>query len=89
MDESALKFKLNEYKMLRQKMAELQNHLEQVEDSIKSFLGDQEEWTVDGIQVKWTRYIARRFDVSAFKKEHAAIYEQYVRQMESRRFSVT
>ena len=36
MDESALKFKLNEYKMLRQKMAELQNHLEQVEDSIKS-----------------------------------------------------
>lgn len=51
-------------------------------------MGDQEEMSVEGFKVRWTRYQSTRFDSKTFKAEHAAMYEQYTKTTEARRFTV-
>lgn len=88
MSHNELKTKLHDYQELRKMMHELQDELAGIEESIKAHMGEKEEISVDGIKVKWTRYTSRRFDSGTFKKEHAAMYEQYTKATESRRFSI-
>ena len=58
------------------------------EDKIKAHMGDKEEISVEGVKVKWTKYNTTRFDTKSFKAEHAAMYAQYAKASEARRFSV-
>ena len=88
MSHDELKSKLQEYKSLKEMLNELKDTLTAIEDDIKAIMGEQEELSVDGIKVKYTHYTAKRFDSSTFKKEHQAMYEQYIKATEARRFQI-
>lgn len=88
MSHNELKSKLQEYKSLKEMLNELKDTLTAIEDDIKAIMGEQEELSVDGIKVKYTHYTAKRFDSPTFKKEHQAMYEQYIKATEARRFQI-
>ena len=46
------------------------------------------EMLVDVFKVRWTKVLSKRFDTAAFKATHAELYGQYVKEVETRRFSV-
>ena len=46
------------------------------------------EMLVDVFKVRWSKVLSRRFDTTAFKATHADLYGQYVKEVETRRFSV-
>lgn len=79
---------LTEYKDLKTFMNEVQDNISAIEDKIKAHMGDKEEISVEGVKVKWTKYNTTRFDTKSFKAEHAAMYAQYAKASEARRFSV-
>jgi predicted phage-related endonuclease len=80
--------KVKEYADMRKMMNELQDLMDGLEQEIKAAMGDSEEMSVEGIKVKWTRYTTSRFDSKTFKAEHGAMYEQYVKTSQARRFQV-
>ena len=46
------------------------------------------EMLVDVFKVRWTKVLSRRFDTTAFKAKYSELYEQHVKEVETRRFSV-
>lgn len=88
MSTSELRTRLNEYREYKAMMNELQDAMSAIGDAIKSYMGEQEELNVEGVKVRWTRYQSTRFDSKTFKAEHAAMYEQYTKTTEARRFTV-
>ena len=89
MEEKELHQKLEAYKEAKARIREWEAALTAIEEEIKAYMGEKEELTVEGIQVRWTPYTASRFDTTAFKKEHKSLYEAYLKTATSRRFSVT
>lgn len=83
-----IKEKVKEYADLKKMMAELSDLMDGLEREIKDAMGDSEEMSVEGIKVKWTHYTTSRFDSKTFKAEHAAMYEQYTKTTQARRFQV-
>ena len=88
MSENDLRNKAREYKELKEMMNELKDAMAAIEDDIKAYMGDQEEISVAGVKVRYTHYKASRFDSKSFKEEHPAMYEQYTKTTQARRFSV-
>ena len=50
---------------------------------------DTEEMDVDVFKIRYKTVKSSRFDTTAFKSTHKELYEQYVKQTESRRFTVS
>ena len=88
MSTNELKSRLNEYREYKALLNELQDAIAALEDDIKAYMGEQEEISVEGINVRWKRYELKRFDSKTFKADHAAMYEQYIKTTEARRLSV-
>lgn len=88
MSTNELKARLDEYREYKALLNELQDTIAALEDDIKAYMGDQEEINVAGVKVHWKRYELKRFDSKTFKAEHAAMYEQYIKITDARRFSV-
>lgn len=83
----------NELASKVRELKELKTFAEQIaaiEDAIKAEMTAQntEEMTVDVFKIRWTTVKNNRFDTTAFKKTHAALYEQYTKITETRRFSI-
>lgn len=78
-----------DYKSLKRTVTELEEKLKAVEDEIKAYMGEQEELTVDGYTVRWKKFQQSRFDTTEFRNQHTALYEQFVKQSEIRRFTIT
>ena len=49
---------------------------------------DTEELIAGRFIVRWTPVLSNRFDTAAFKKQHNDLYQQYSKQVSSKRFSV-
>jgi len=43
---------------------------------------------VDVFKIRWKVVKSSRFDTAAFKTTHAELYKQYLKEIESRRFTV-
>ena len=86
---SELRKSLEDYRELKTRIAELQEAADAIEAAVKEHMGEDEELCVEGIRVHWTRYTENRFDTATFRREHPAMYENYIRRSERRRFSVT
>ncbi len=61
-----------------------------IRDRIKAEMlnRDTEELIAGRYIVRWTSVLSSRFDSTAFKREHADLYKDYVKQVSSKRFSV-
>ena len=69
---------------------ELQEEITALQDDIKKEMETRgtEELIIDVFKVKWTTVISNRFDTTSFKKTHNDLYQQYIKQTKTRRFSI-
>ncbi|WHY31618.1 YqaJ viral recombinase family protein [Bacillus wiedmannii] len=70
-----------EIKVLEEQKAEYENKL-------KAKLGEKEAGGTENYTIYWKPYSTKRFDSKRFAKEHPALYEKYVKETTSRRFSI-
>lgn len=79
--------KMQEWEQLA---AEAKAEAEALKDEIKAEMLTlkTEEMTAGKFIVRWASVLSNRFDTTTFKREHAEMYKQYVKQTASRRFSV-
>lgn len=90
MGERALQNRVEKLKELERQQEVLQKQIDGLKDQIKR---DMEHKGVDELQagsflIRWKTVLSNRFDAKAFQKEHEILYSQYVRQSESRRFTI-
>ena len=78
---------LNEWEAL---MEEARAEAEALRDSIKAemLFRETEELEAGAYIVRWTSVLSNRFDTTAFKKEHNDLYQQFTKQVASKRFSI-
>ena len=71
-------------------LEEAQAEAEALRDSIKEEMLEQgtEELEAGTYIIRWTSVLSNRFDTTAFKKEHNDLYQQFTKQVPSKRFSI-
>ena len=69
---------------------ELKAMIVEREALIKAEMEDRETETLDlgNVIVRFTSVLSNRFDTTSFKKLHADLYNTFVKQVASRRFSI-
>ena len=82
--------KIEQLKELEALVREAEKEVEALKDEIKAEMTKRntEELEAGRYVVRWTSVISNRLDSTALKKEMKDIYNRYVRQSESRRFSI-
>jgi len=82
--------KVRELKELEVMAAEVAAEIEALKDCVKAEMTARgtDEIAVDVFTVRWTPVISNRFDSAAFRQEHAELYKQYTKPVETRRFSI-
>lgn len=83
--------KVRSLKELEALISEAQAELEGIKDEIKAEMTSRntEELDVDVFKIRYKTVKSSRFDTTAFKSTHKELYDQYVKQTESRRFTVS
>lgn len=82
--------KVRSLKELEALISEAQAELDGIKDELKSEMQSRntEELDVDVFKIRYKTVKSNRFDTTAFKSTHKDLYDQYVKQTESRRFTV-
>ena len=82
--------KVRSLKELEALIAEAQAEAEGIKDELKAEMINRntEEMTVDVFKIRYKTVKSNRFDTNAFKSTHKELYNQYIKQTESRRFTV-
>ena len=82
--------KVRSLKELETLIAEAQTELDGIKDELKDEMTKRntEELDVDVFKIRYKTVRSNRFDTTAFKHTHKDLYDQYVKQTESRRFTV-
>lgn len=83
--------KVKALKELEALISEAQADAEAIKDELKAVMveRDTEEMDVDVFKIRYKTVKSSRFDTTAFKSTHKELYEQYVKQTKSRRFTVS
>lgn len=89
MTTNELKAKIEELKELEAIIREAEAEVEALKDEIKAEMCDKEEMNVGRYIVRWKSVVSNRLDTTALKKAIPDVYNMYVKQTESRRFSIT
>ncbi len=90
MSTNELTAKVRRLKRLQAKAEELQGQITALQDELKAELKaqDTEELKAGEYKIRFTAVTSNRFDSKAFKATHADLYNQYLKQTTSHRFSV-
>lgn len=90
MHDAEITSKIEQLKELEALIREAEKEVEALKDELKAEMTKQntEEMNAGRYVVRWTSVVSNRFDSATFKKEMAELYNRYVKQTESRRFSI-
>lgn len=79
---------LNEWEAI---ISEAKAEAQKIEEMIKNEMDERQtdELEVGTYIVRYTPILTSRFDTSAFKKSHDDIYKQFLKQIASRRFTIS
>lgn len=82
--------KIVELRELENMMEELKAEIETLKDAIKREMDSRgvEELEAGQYIARFTTVVSNRLDTTALKRENNAIYQRYVKQTTSRRFSI-
>ena len=82
--------KVRSLKELEALITEAQAEAEIIKDELKAEMINRntEEMMVDVFKIRYKTVKSNRFDTTAFKSTHKELYNQYIKQTESRRFTV-
>jgi predicted phage-related endonuclease len=83
--------KIEELKELEALIAEAQAEAETLKDEIKSEMMKQntEEMEAGKYIVRWTSVLSNRFDSTRFKKVMPEVYNAYIKQVSSKKFTIS
>ena len=83
--------KIEQLKELEALAAEAAAEIESLKDAIKKEMESRgvEELEAGQYVARFTTVISNRFNSTAFKRDHGAMYQQYTKQTTSRRFSIS
>lgn len=73
---------------LTPKLKQLKAVIENAEDVVKAYMGDNEKLEIAGHIVTYTNYTSNRLDTASLKAEQPEIYNSYIKESECRRFAV-
>ena len=90
MGERAIENRIRKLKEIEAQQKALEAQADALRAEIKA---DMESKGVDELKtsnfiVRWKEIISNRFDSKAFQAEHEALYKKYLRQSESKRFTI-
>lgn len=90
MTERMLQNRIKKLKELEAQQKELEQQIETLKTEIKADMEQKgvEQQSAGTFLIRWTTVVSSRFDGKAFQKEHSTLYKQYLKQIESRRFSI-
>lgn len=90
MTKKTLLSKVEELKALEVQKKELEKAMETIKEEIQKEMDKKntQELTAGDYIIKWTRYASSRFDTKRFKEDHKRLHEKYIKEMESRRFTI-
>lgn len=88
---AALEKRIAELEELEAFAKELDHEIESMKDEIKAVLIERnvEELPVGKYIVRFTNVITQRFDSTTFKKKLPELYSAYIKQVTSRRFTIS
>lgn len=78
---------LKEFKLMQE---EIQAEITAIEDKIKTEMTKQNvnELQVEIFKIRYVDVTSNRFDTTSFKKIYSGLYKQFLRQSNSKRFSI-
>ena len=79
--------RMRKLEALEEQRKELESQIEAVKAEIQEEMGDDELIETPGFIIRWTFTSSNRFDSKSFKSEHERMYNQYLKETQSRRFS--
>ena len=87
---SDLETEIRTIKGLESKIQELTELKREKESSIKAFMEQTglETINIAGFVVRYTKFLSNRFDTSLFKKLHLSTYKQFLKQVQSTKFTI-
>lgn len=82
--------RIRKLKELESQRAEIDKQIEALKDAIKEDMSNQglQEQKVGNYVIRFITVVSDRFDSKTFKAEHAKLYNQYVKSIESKRFTI-
>ena len=90
MSQNEIVAKIEQLKEWEAILEEAQTEVEALRDSIKAQMLERgtEELQAGTYIIRWTSVLSNRFDSTAFKKEYAELYQSFIKQVASRRFTI-
>lgn len=79
---------VNEIRELEAQKAELEKRISSLKADIQNEMKEAEELQAGNFLIRWTKVNSNRFDSKLFQSEHSRLFAKYVKQVESRRFSI-
>jgi len=73
---------------VKARIKDLEVSQDYLENQIKEAMKDAERARVGRFTVKWANVASKRFDTKLFEKTNPDLYSQYVKESQSRRFTV-
>ena len=91
MSTTELTAQIESLRAIEELIEEAKAEAETLRDAIKQEMlnRDTEELTAGQYIVRWTSVLSQRFDSTAFKKVMPEIYKAYLKQVSSRRFTIS
>lgn len=83
--------KIRQIKELEQQKKQMEEAISELKDEIKDFMEKNKttELAVDVFTVHWSESVSERFDSKAFKKNNEELYSEYLKEITTKRFSIT
>jgi predicted phage-related endonuclease len=90
MSQNEIVSKIEQLKEWEAILEEAQAEVETLKDAIKNEMlaKETEELIAGAYIIRWTSVLSTRFDSTAFKREHADLYQAFTKQVTSKRFSI-
>lgn len=86
---SELKRQAAEFKRIQEELATLEAQKKAIALKIQKHMGSQELLEAGDYTIHWTKVVSNKLDTNALKTEQEALYKKYVKQTESRRFTLS
>ncbi len=82
--------KVQEYERVKQMVDELEKYMDKIKQELINEMEQKQlqELKVDIFKVRYIEVVANRFNTSDFKKTHIDLYNQYLKESKSKRFTI-
>lgn len=88
MTERTLQAKVRKIKELEAQQKSLEKQISSLKADIQEEMKDREQLQAGEYLVRWTRVVSNKFDSKTFQSEHSRLFKKYVKEVESRRFTI-